>query len=396
MATEIRMPQLGESVVEGTIGRWLKHVGERVEKYEPLLEVITDKVDSEVPSTAEGVLLKILVPEGETVKAGTVIALMGEEGEVPEEAIPLPPPRPAEEEAGRPARVSPVVARIAAEHGVDVSQVPGTGRGGRVTKQDILRFIEEREAAMPEAPPTPPAPEAPEALPAVPGEVIELTPIRKAIAEHMVHSKRAAPHVTTVMEVDMSRVVAYREAHKEEFRRREGFNLTYTPFFVRAVVAGLKAVPIANSTFTDEGIVVKKAINIGVAVAVDEGLIVPVIKNADEKSLLKLAREVDDLATRAREKRLKPEDVQGGTFTVTNHGVAGSLFATPIIHQPQAAILGVGAITKRVVAVDDTIAIRPMCYLSLTFDHRVMDGAVADRFLARVKEYLEGFSGELW
>jgi len=390
------MPQLGESVVEGTIGRWLKHVGERVEKYEPLLEVITDKVDSEVPSTAEGVLLKILVPEGETVKAGTVIALMGEEGEVPEEAIPLPPPRPAEEEAGRPARVSPVVARIAAEHGVDVSQVPGTGRGGRVTKQDILRFIEEREAAMPEAPPTPPAPEAPEALPAVPGEVIELTPIRKAIAEHMVHSKRAAPHVTTVMEVDMSRVVAYREAHKEEFRRREGFNLTYTPFFVRAVVAGLKAVPIANSTFTDEGIVVKKAINIGVAVAVDEGLIVPVIKNADEKSLLKLAREVDDLATRAREKRLKPEDVQGGTFTVTNHGVAGSLFATPIIHQPQAAILGVGAITKRVVAVDDTIAIRPMCYLSLTFDHRVMDGAVADRFLARVKEYLEGFSGELW
>lgn len=393
MATEIKMPQLGESVVEGTIGRWLKHVGERVEKYEPLLEVITDKVDSEVPSTAEGVLLKILVNEGETVKAGTVIALVGEEGEVLEEATPPPPARPSEEEPGRPARISPVVARIAAEHGVDLSQVPGTGRGGRVTRQDILRFIEERKVVVPEAAPAPPA--VPEVPAAVPSEVVELTPIRRAIAEHMVRSKQAAPHVTTVMEVDMSRVVAYREAHKEEFRRREGFNLTYTPFFVQAVVAGLKAVPIVNSSFTDEGILIKREINVGVAVAIQEGLIVPVIKNADEKSLLKLAREVDDLATRAREKRLKPEDVQGGTFTITNHGVAGSLFATPIINQPQAAILGIGAITKRVVVVNDAIAIRPMCYLSLTFDHRVMDGVVADRFLARVKEYLENFSGEL-
>jgi len=210
-----------------------------------------------------------------------------------------------------------------------------------------------------------------------------------------VRSKHTAPHVTTVMEVDMSRVVAFREVHKEEFRRREGFNLTYTPFFVQAVVAGLKAVPVVNSTFTEEGIVVRKEINIGIAVAVDEGLIVPVIKHADEKSLLKLAREVNDLATRAREKRLSPDDVQGGTFTITNHGVGGSLFATPIINQPQAAILGVGAITKRVVVVDDAIAIRPTCFLSLTFDHRVLDGAVADRFLARVKEYLEKFSGEL-
>ncbi len=390
MATEIKMPQLGESVVEGIIGKWLKKVGDRVEKYEPLLEVITDKVDSEIPSPAEGVLLKILVPEGETVKAGTVIALLGEEGE--EEVTPSPAPAPAEEAEARPRRpprISPVVARIATEHDVALSQVKGTGRGGRVTKKDILRFIEEREKAAP-APARPP-----EAPPPVPGEVIQLTPMRRTIAEHMVRSKHTAPHVTTVMEVDMSRVVAFREGHKEEFRRREGFNLTYTPFFVQAVVAGLKAVPIVNSTFTEEGIVVKKEINIGVAVAVEEGLIVPVIKHADEKSLLKLAREVNDLATRAREKRLSPDDVQGGTFTITNHGVGGSLLATPIINQPQAAILGVGAITKRVVVVDDAIAIRPMCFLSLTFDHRVLDGAVADRFLARVKDYLENFRGEL-
>jgi 2-oxoglutarate dehydrogenase E2 component (dihydrolipoamide succinyltransferase) len=393
MAVEIKMPQLGETVVEGTIGKWLKQVGDRVEKYEPLLEVITDKVDSEIPSPAEGVLLKILVPEGETVQAGTVIALLGEEGE---EVAPAPPPGPAEvarTKPRRPPRISPVVARIAAEHDVDLSQVKGTGRGGRVTKKDILRFIEEREKVAPEAPPAPP--KVPEAPAPIPGEVIELTPMRRAIAEHMVRSKRTAPHVTTVMEVDMSRVVAFREAHKEEFRQREGFNLTYTPFFVQAVVAGLKAVPIVNSTLTDEGIVIRKEINIGIAVAVDEGLIVPVIKHADEKSLLKLAREVNDLATRAREKRLSPDDVQGGTFTITNHGVGGSLFATPIINQPQAAILGVGAITKRVVVVNDAIAIRPMCFLSLTFDHRVLDGAVADRFLARVKEYLENFVGEL-
>lgn len=404
MAREIRMPQLGESVTEGTVGRWLKRVGDRVEKYEPLLEVITDKVDTEVPSEFEGVLLDIKVPEGATVDVGTVLAVIGEPGEAlpqaEEERAPAkggdgkPPPKPK----GK-ARISPVVARMAAEHGVNLDEVPGTGRGGRVTKKDLLRFIEARKKAREAAPspaPARPAP-PPEAAPAVaPGEIMELTPMRRMIAEHMVRSKHTAPHVTTVWEVDMSAVERYRQAHKAEFEQREGVKLTYLPLVIEAVVRALKAHPIVNSSYTDAGIELKKEINIGIAVALDQGLIVPVIKNADHMSLAGLARAVHDLATRARNHQLTPDDVQGGTFTITNYGALGSLFGTPIIHQPQAAILGVGAVQKRPVVIDvdgaDAIVIRPMMYLALTFDHRVLDGGTADPFMADVKRWLEHFS----
>jgi len=439
---EVKMPQLGESVHEGTIGKWLKQVGEPVKKYEPLLEVITDKVDSEVTAADSGILQEILVPEGETVKVGTVLARIVSGGEVatrpagdvstPEvPQTPSPQPQgvtrmPEGARAGA-SRISPVVARIAEEHGVDLSQVAGTGREGRITKQDILAYIEQRErraaapTVVPETPVTPPPapqppspseitpvpavtppppfhPPAPDKLKRPEGEieaavgdqVVKLTPMRKAIAEHMVRSLQVAAQVTTVMEADMNRVVSFREKHKDEFQRREGFNLTYTPFFIQATVNALRAYPYANSTYSADQIILKRQINIGVAVALEDGLIVPVIKDADEKSLLRLAREVNDLATRAREHRLSPDDVQGATFTITNHGVSGSLFATPIINQPNAAILGIGKIQKRVVVIpDDAIAIRPMCYLSLTFDHRIMDGVAADNFLAKVVEELE-------
>lgn len=374
---EVKMPQLGESVIEGTVGRWLKKVGDPVKKYEPLLEIITDKVDVEVPSPAEGILSRILVKEGETVPVGTVLALIGEEmpkTEAPVEATALPKAAPVEE---RPAEwISPAVAKLASEYGVDLRRVKGTGTGGRITKQDILRFLEERKVA--------------------PEEVILLTPLRKAIAEHMVRSLRTSPHVTTVMEADLHRIVQFRERVKEAFQRRYGFKLTYLPFFIQAAAFALKAFPIVNATFTEEGIILKKRINIGIAVALEEGLIVPVVKDVDKKDFLRLAQEADDLVRRAREKKLQPEEVREGTFTITDHGIFGSLFATPIINHPQAAILGVGAITKRVVVIDDAIAIRPMVYLSLSFDHRVFDGSVADRFLQRVKENLEAFDLSWW
>ncbi|RME47388.1 MAG: 2-oxo acid dehydrogenase subunit E2 [Chloroflexi bacterium] len=411
MAREIRMPQLGESVTEGTVGRWLKQVGDRVEKYEPLLEVVTDKVDTEITSEAEGVLLDIKVQEGETVGVGTVLAVIGEEGEaLPVETAAAPAtaeaaatPATAEPAVkrgdGKPpgaARISPVVARIAAEHGINVEEVPGTGRGGRVTKKDILKYIEEMEKKREEAPPPPPARPPAEVPTAVPGEILELTPMRRMIAEHMVMSKRTAPHVTSVIEVDMSAVARYRAAHKAEFERREGVKLTYMPFIIQAVAEALKKHPLVNSSFTDKGIELKKEINIGIAVALEQGLIVPVIKNAGDMSLAGLAKAVNDLATRARNRQLSPDDVQGGTFTITNHGAFGTLFGTPIINQPQAAILGTGAVQKRPVVVEvdgiDTIAIKPMMYLSLTFDHRILDGGTADPFLADVKRRLETFS----
>ncbi len=403
MAREIRMPQLGESVTEGTVGRWLKQVGDRVEKYEPLLEVVTDKVDTEITSEAEGVLLDIKVQEGETVGVGTVLAVIGEEGEAlpVETAEAAAAPATAEPAVkrgdGKPpgaARISPVVARIAAEHGINVEEVPGTGRGGRVTKKDILKYIEEMKKKREEAPP--PARPPAEVPTAVPGEILELTPMRRMIAEHMVMSKRTAPHVTSVIEVDMSAVARYRAAHKAEFERREGVKLTYMPFIIQAVAEALKKHPLVNSSFTDKGIELKKEINIGIAVALEQGLIVPVIKNAGDMSLAGLAKAVNDLATRARNRQLSPDDVQGGTFTITNHGAFGTLFGTPIINQPQAAILGTGAVQKRPVVVEvdgiDTIAIKPMMYLSLTFDHRILDGGTADPFLADVKRRLETFS----
>ncbi len=428
---EIKMPQLGESVTEGTIGRWLKRPGETVAKYEPLLEVITDKVDTEVPAPEGGTVLEILVGEGETVRVGTVIARIGAPEEAAVSVQPAAPalvtagqaaaatapgaapPAPAQPAPATPAAdgtlrsgfISPVVARLVAEHGLDLTRITGTGQGGRVTKQDVLRYLEAREAPAPVAPPaTPPAPSQPPVVappvpapaPAAPlpedAELVPLTPMRRSIAEHMERSVRTAPHVTTVMEADLSRVVAHREANKAAFER-QGARLTFTPYFVQAVVAGLQQVPVMNGRFTDAGIVLNRRIHIGVAVALDEGLLVPVVRDADEKNLLGLARIINDLAERARTRRLTPDETQGGTFTISNHGVSGSLFATPIINQPQAAILGVGAIVKRPVVVTqhgvDAIAIKPMCYLSLTFDHRIADGATADAFLAAVKATLE-------
>jgi len=393
MAIEVKLPQLGETVVEGTVGKWLKQVGELVKKYEPLLEVMTDKVDVEIPSPAEGILSRILVQEGETVQVGTVLAVIGEEAPAgvqapPGTAIEAPPRETVTEEVRPPGWVSPAVAKLAAEHGINVALVKGTGAEGRVTKQDILRFIEEQAKAQEvEAKPE-------EAIPSE--EVVPLTTIRKAIAEHMVRSKRTSPHVTTVMEADLNRIVQFREEIKDEFQERHGVKLTYLPFFIQAAASALTAFPPVNSSFAEDRIILKKRVNIGLAVALEEGLIVPVLKDADKKGFLALAREADDLVRRAREKRLHPDDVTEGTFTITDHGIFGSLFATPIIHQPQAAILGIGAITKRVVVVDDAMAIRPMVYLSLSFDHRAFDGSVADRFLQTIKEKLEHFDLSWW
>lgn len=409
MPTHVLMPQLGESVNEGTLSKWLKREGDTVAEYEPLMEVNTDKVDTEIPAPASGVILKLLVAEGTVVKSGTPLAVIGAPGEVATpSATPLPsapPPAPAgiaaPPAAPAPKRdlgfISPVVAKMADEHQIDLRLVPGTGDKGRITKKDILDYLTRRpaETPQPEPPPAPittyqlpPTPQSPIAN--LPDDFIPVVGLRKLIAEHMVRSKHTSPHVTTVFEADMSKVIAHREANKALFAR-DGVNLTFTAYFVMAVVAGLKHYPVVNSQWGEDKIILKRDINIGMAAAIDDGLIVPVIKNADEKSLLRVAREVNDLALRARGKALKPDEVTGGTFTITNHGVSGSLFATPIINQPQVGILGVGQMQKRVMVINDAIAIRPMVYISLTFDHRILDGAMADHFLAKVKETLEGW-----
>ncbi|MEW5867732.1 MAG: dihydrolipoamide acetyltransferase family protein [Chloroflexota bacterium] len=423
MATQVVLPQFGESVNEGTITKWLKAKGERVEQYEPLLEVNTDKVDTEVPSPASGVLLEILVPEGSTVQAGTLLAWIGEAGTAVEtsEATRVAPPPPTQVSAQQPPPaaaspalgagrdrqlgfISPVVARLASEHNIDLFQVPGSGLGGRITKRDVLAYLEQRPAQTAPAPAVQAAPQPavqaavspPAAASALPGEVLPLTPVRRAIAEHMLHSKHTSPHVTTIMEADLSRVIAHRQTNKESFAR-DGVNLTFTAYFVAATVAALKAYPLVNSSWSDEGILLHREINIGMATSLGEaGLIVPVIKNADGLSLLGLARAVNDLASRARARKLQPDEVKGGTFSITNHGISGSLFATPIINQPQCGILGVGAIQKRVVVLSqpgagDSLAIRPMVYLGLTFDHRILDGAIADYFLGKVVETLQNW-----
>lgn len=423
MPTQVLVPLLGEGVEEVTITRWLKHVGDTVNELEPLLEVNTDKVDTEIPSPAAGVILSIHKPEGQPARVGELLAVIGQPGETSAGDNPLRQPvggRTGEEagvasaaQAQPPAApelppsssktsgfISPVVARIAAEHGVNLQEVTGTGLNGRITKQDVLNFIETRrqQPASPPAavvaPPSSSGAARPEPAKAETDLLLPLTPIRKAIAAHMVESKHTSPHVLTVMEADMSRIIAHRAAHKDAFAR-DGVNLTFTAYFLMAIVAGLKAYPIVNSSWSEQGIILHKAIHLGMAVSLGEdGLIVPVIKHADSLSLLGMARAVNDLASRARARKLQPEEVRGGTFTLTNHGVSGSLFAFPVINQPQCGILGVGAMQKRVVVETDelgrdSIAIRPMVYLSFVFDHRILDGASADWFLAKVKETLE-------
>ena len=372
MATDIIMPQLGESIAEGIVVRWLIPVGGMIQKDQSLLEVETEKVALEIPSPATGVLSEIIVEEGETVPVGTLLARI--ESAPPSEVInrvggvvvrPMEPTFEGEEHH------SPAVRQLAREHGVDLSQVKGTGAGGRVTRKDVQDFIAQRGG--------------PTKVQESPGEqsmgeeIIPFTQMRKTIAERMIKSRQTSAHVSTFFEVDFTGIAKF----------REGRNLTYLPFVIRAVARAIREMSVVNSSWGEQGITIKKDIHIGIATALQDGLLVPVVRHADRKGLTQLAKEIADLADRARSKKLNPEEVQGGTFTITNHGGFGSLFSTPIIHQPQIAILGVGAIQRRAVVVNDAIAIRPMGYLSLSFDHRVIDGATADQFMAKVKGYLE-------
>lgn len=380
MATDIVMPQLGESIAEGTVVKWLIAPGGAVERDQPLLEVETDKVALEIPSPATGVLTDILVREGETVPVGTLLArLDGQPAAGVINRVGGVVVRPMEAAPDTAQHYSPAVRQLAKEHGLDLSTVTGTGEGGRVTKKDVLDAVAKRHShAIRQE--SPAEASAPRPSPLTPHEeLVPLTQMRKTIAERMVASRRTAAHVATFFEADFSSVAKF----------REGRSLTYLPFVINAVTRAFKDVPILNASWRDQGIVIKKDVHMGIAVALDEGLLVPVIKHADQKGLSQLAKEVADLAERARTKKLAPEEVQDGTFTITNHGGFGSLFSTPIINQPQVAILGVGAIQKRAVVINDAIAIRPMCYLSLSFDHRVIDGATGDRFMSKVKSYLE-------
>jgi 2-oxoglutarate dehydrogenase E2 component (dihydrolipoamide succinyltransferase) len=411
MATKVLVPLLGEGVEEVTVIKWLKKEGDSVNELEPLLEVNTDKVDTEIPAPATGTVLKIMAEEGLPAKVGSVLAFIGKPGEsvdsgsVESGAVKATSKVESQTsvEAVQPETldvrrstdlgfISPVVAKIAAEHGVNLQQVNGTGLNGRITKNDVLDYVEGRKSKV-VSPVAQPANLQPVNIKPIAGDqLIKHTTIRKQIADHMVMSKHTSPHVLTVMEADMSRVAKHRSMNKEIFAR-DGINLTFTAYFMMAVVAGLKAYPTVNSSWSDEGLLIHKAVNIGMATSLgEEGLIVPVIKGADNHSLLAMARSVNDLANRARSKKLQPDDVKGGTFTVTNHGISGSLLAYPVINQPQCGILGIGAMQKRVVVIDDAIAIRPMVYLSFVFDHRILDGASADWFLAKVKETLENWA----
>jgi 2-oxoglutarate dehydrogenase E2 component (dihydrolipoamide succinyltransferase) len=433
MPTNVVMPQMGESIAEGTIVRWIKKVGDQVDRDEPLFEISTDKVDAEIPSPAAGVLADIKVKEGETVPVNSVVAVIGAAGEtltaptsgngdlasapqrsseLPQAAVGQPEDdeeifeeeQETDESGGRPSREdlrrqksSPLVRRIAKEHNVDISLVKGTGISGRVTKNDILHYIESGGAA-PAARQEPAAPPAPPALPKggptfKPGEnvqVVAMSVMRKKIAEHMVLSAHTSPHVYSVYEVNFGRIASLRDKHKAQYETA-GAKLTFTAFIAKVMVDALRQFPIVNASVDGDNIVYKKDINLGIAVALDNGLIVPVIRNADEKNLLGLSRAINDIGARARSKKLNPEEVQGGTFTITNPGIFGALYGLPLINQPQVAILGVGAIEKRAVVIDDAIGIRPMCCLTLGYDHRLIDGADAGRFLSFVKERLEQF-----
>ena len=378
MATPIVMPQMGESIAEGTIVRWIKKVGDHVERDEPLFEITTDKVDAEIPAPAAGVLSEIKVKEGETVAVNTIVGTIGQAGEVhvadaPAVEAPTPapvrsmPPKAAQSGNGRHQRSSPLVRRIAHDNNVDIAQISGSGIGGRVTKHDILEYLGEGRI-----------------------DIQPLSPIRKKIAEHMVLSRRTSAHVHSVFHVDFSHVERIRRDRKEDYLKR-GARLTYMGFIAKAVVDALRRHPILNASLDGDNVLLKKDVNLGIAVALETGLIVPVVANADEKNLLGLSRAITDVADRARARQLKPEEVHGGTFTITNPGHFGAQFGMPIINQPQVAILGVGTIEKRPVVIDDAIAIRTMAYLTLGFDHRLVDGALADEFMSEVKKQIETF-----
>jgi len=441
MPTDIIMPQMGESIVEGTITKWLKKPGDKVQRDEPLFEISTDKVDAEIPAPASGVLQEIKVTEGTTVGVNTVvgtIAVDGEAASAPAKASPSPaakeekkeakqeekkpapvPPSPPASAAPAPApqpsaeddetRSSPLVRKIAREHGVSLSQISGTGLGGRITKQDIMSFIEKgsqparvgtdafvRPAERSEAPAAPPSPRPA----AYPGDLVPLTNMRKIIAQRMIESRRTSAHVHCMYEVDFTRIVTLRAKHKNGFEQRHGVRLTFMPFFVRAAIIAIQQWPIINASLEGDSIRYHRNINVGIAVALDWGLIVPVLKNAGDLNFLGLQRGITDLGERARNKKLKPEDVEGSTFTVTNPGQFGAVFGLPIINQPNSAIMGVGGITKQPLVVtdkegNDSIAIRSVVHLTLGYDHRLIDGAVADQFMALVKKTLENWSEEV-
>lgn len=444
--TDVVMPQMGESIVEGTLTRWLKKAGDTVERDEPLFEISTDKVDTEIPSPVAGTLVEVLVAEGATVGINTIVARIGESGGAaapppatiapPEAPPPAPvaplvapapaaapaaaqaaaPPPPAPANASAPivdvepvnGPLSPLVRKMAREYNIDLGQVTGTGAGGRITKQDIESYIEAQAAktvasAAPSAPkPAAPAPAASAIAPpagAVPAKtrVEPMSIMRKKIAEHMIKSQAISAHVTTVHKVDMTKIARLRAKHKDEFQSRYGFGLTFLPFIARAASEALRAFPLLNASVEGDNIIYHNEVNMGIAVALDGGLglIVPVIKRADEMNIVGLQRSIVDLANRARGKQLKPDDLAGGTFALTNFGSFGSVFATPVINQPNVAILGIGTIEKVPVVVDDAIAIRSQAHLALSFDHRLIDGALADQFCQKIKSILEGFSEQV-
>jgi pyruvate dehydrogenase E2 component (dihydrolipoamide acetyltransferase) len=439
MPTDIVMPQMGESIFEGTITKWLKKPGDKVQRDEPLFEISTDKVDAEIPAPASGVLQDIKVAEGNTVQVNTVVGTIAAEGEAavaapaPAKAAPASQPAPASPDrkgastttapppaAGQKeviefpqeedhARSSPLVRKIAREHNVDLSRVAGSGLGGRITKQDIMDFLENSQSSSTPAVSTgataPAATPAPKTSPtpspaAFPAELVPLTQMRKIIAQRMIESRRTSAHVHCMFEVDLSRIVNLRHKTKSAFEQRHGARLTFMPFFVRAAIIALQQFPIVNASLEAEHIRYHRHVNMGIAVALDWGLIVPVLKNADELNFLGLQRGITDLGERARSKKLKPEEVEGSTFTITNPGQFGAVFGLPIINQPNSAIMGVGGITKAPVVIsdsdgNDSIAIRSLVHLTLGYDHRLIDGAVADQFMALVKKTLENWSEEV-
>jgi pyruvate dehydrogenase E2 component (dihydrolipoamide acetyltransferase) len=434
MPTDIIMPQMGESIVEGTITKWLKKPGDKVQRDEPLFEISTDKVDAEIPAPASGVLQEIKIAEGTTVGVNTVVGTIAVDGEsaaakpaaAPTKAAPVapavskeeekttaaPPPTPAPaaaQEEEEESRSSPLVRKIAREHRISLSQVTGTGLGGRITKQDIMQFIENQGSAQPVSTPAPapaqpaaaaPAPPRPAAPAPYPGDLVPMSNMRKLIAKHMIESRRTSAHVHCMYEVDLTRIVNLRNKLKSGFEQRHGARLTFMPFFVRAAIIAIQQWPIVNANIEGENIRYHRQINMGIAVALDWGLIVPVLKNAGELNFLGLQRGITDLGERARNKKLKPEDVEGSTFTITNPGQFGAVFGLPIINQPNSAIMGVGGIMKQPMVVtdkdgNDSIAIRSIVHLTLGYDHRLIDGAVADQFMAQVKKNLETWSEEI-